>query len=138
VVTTVTGEAQCLDQSNSPIAWIINHNYRAWLNRIDRKSADFVICAKDLQPLLVIELDDATHASVVQKKRDADKDAAFNAAQIRVERVHVKALRTMIAAEALPVGAAAPATAAGGTESIAARRDGLPAARASRSRHESV
>ncbi|MFZ2629366.1 MAG: DUF2726 domain-containing protein [Rugosibacter sp.] len=37
------------------------NNYQAWLNRINRMSADFVVCNKDSSIVAVIELDDATH-----------------------------------------------------------------------------
>jgi len=42
-------------------------------NRFNRKSADFVICSKNLTPIAVIELDDASHNS--KRARDADRDA---------------------------------------------------------------
>ncbi|HWK75384.1 MAG TPA: DUF2726 domain-containing protein [Povalibacter sp.] len=64
----------------------------AVLNRIDRKSTDFVVCSKDLQPLCVVELDDSSHTRASQRKRDADKDAALQAAGLRVVRYHVKSM----------------------------------------------
>ncbi len=36
-------------------------NFQAWNNRINRMSADFVVCNKDSSIVAVIELDDATH-----------------------------------------------------------------------------
>lgn len=42
-------------------------------NRFNRKTADFVICSKQLTPVAVIELDDASHNK--KKARDADRDA---------------------------------------------------------------
>lgn len=59
---------------------------RAWLNRIDRKSADFVICKKDFSVVAVIEVDDSSHDDAAARKRDADKDAALSAAGITVLR----------------------------------------------------
>jgi hypothetical protein len=38
-------------------------NYQAWSNRINRMSADFVVCNKDSSIVAVIELNDATHES---------------------------------------------------------------------------
>ena len=32
------------------------HNFRAWQNRIDRMTADFVVCSKDSTVMAVIEL----------------------------------------------------------------------------------
>jgi very-short-patch-repair endonuclease len=62
------------------------HNYRAWLNRINRMSADFVVCNKDLSIVAVIELDDATHQRQDRIIADAKKDRALTAAGIRVIR----------------------------------------------------
>lgn len=45
------------------------NNHQAWFNRINRMSADFVVCNKDSSIVAIIELDDATH----QKK---DRQAA--------------------------------------------------------------
>lgn len=42
-------------------------------NRFNRKTADFVVCSKQLTPVAVIELDDASHNK--KKARDADRDA---------------------------------------------------------------
>jgi len=65
---------------------------RSWLNRIDRKSADFVICNKDFSVAAVIELDDSTHEAPTRRKADADKDAALKAAGIPVIRWNVKSM----------------------------------------------
>jgi len=42
-------------------------------NRFNRKTADFVVCSKQLTPVAVIELDDASHNK--KKAQDADRDA---------------------------------------------------------------
>jgi hypothetical protein len=68
------------------------HNYGAWFNRINRMSADFVICAKDSSVLAVIELDDASHAREDRLAADAKKDLALESAGVRVVRFQVKAL----------------------------------------------
>jgi very-short-patch-repair endonuclease len=65
---------------------------QAWLNRIDRKSADFVVCNKDFSVAAVIELDDSSHDSAVRHKADADKDAALKAAGIPIIRWNVKSM----------------------------------------------
>ena len=55
-------------------------------NRYDRLSADFVVCAEDFRPLLVVELDDSTHDRSVHRARDAKKDAVLAAAGVPVIR----------------------------------------------------
>ena len=68
------------------------HNFRAWQNRIDRMTADFVVCSKDSSVIAVIELVDATHDSERRRDADAKKNKAFEAAGIRVVRWQAKAL----------------------------------------------
>ena len=55
-------------------------------NRYDRLSADFVLCAEDFSPLLVVELDDSSHDRPAQRARDAKKDAVLAAAGVPVVR----------------------------------------------------
>lgn len=55
-------------------------------NRYNRLSADFVICAEDFQPLLVIELDDSSHDRPAQRARDERKDAVLAAAGVPIVR----------------------------------------------------
>ena len=55
-------------------------------NRYDRLSADFVVCAEDFRPLLVVELDDSSHDRPAQRARDAKKDAVLAAAGVPVVR----------------------------------------------------
>ncbi len=62
------------------------NNYQAWFNRINRMSADFVVCNKDLSVVAVIELDDATHQREDRQAADAKKDKALTAASIRIVR----------------------------------------------------
>lgn len=67
-------------------------------NKIDRKHVDFVLCAPDdLAPLLVIELDDASHAREDRRGRDAFVDAALDAAGLPI--LHVPAQRAYAPAE---------------------------------------
>lgn len=68
------------------------NDFRAWQNRIDRMSADFVVCAKDSTVLAVVELDDASHDKGHRRAADAKKDKALAAAGIRVVRWEVKSL----------------------------------------------
>lgn len=52
------------------------NNYQVWFNRINRMSADFVVCNKDSSIVAVIELDDATHQREDRQVADAKKDKA--------------------------------------------------------------
>ncbi len=66
------------------------NNYLAWFNRINRMSADFVVCNKDTSIVAVIELDDATHQKEDRQAADAKKDKALASAGIRIVRWQVK------------------------------------------------
>lgn len=68
------------------------NNHQAWLNRINRMSADFVVCAKDSRILAVIELDDTSHERNYRRAADAKKDRALTSAGIRLIRWNVKSL----------------------------------------------
>lgn len=68
------------------------NNYQAWFNRINRMSADFVVCNKDASIVAVIELDDATHQRDDRMYADAKKDRALSSADIRVLRWQVKSI----------------------------------------------
>jgi len=68
------------------------NNFQAWMNRINRMSADFVVCAKDSSVLAVVELDDSTHERAHRKQADAKKDKAIAAAGIRIVRWNVKTI----------------------------------------------
>ncbi len=68
------------------------HDHQAWMNRINRMSADFVVCAKDASVLAVIELDDASHERAVRQSADARKESALKAAGIRLIRWRATAL----------------------------------------------
>lgn len=91
--------------------------YRSWLNRIDRLSADFVVCHKDAAVLVAIELDDATHRRTARRKTDARKDRALGSAGIPVLRWNVKSLPDAAAIRAaLPAGVPVARPAATGTQ----------------------
>lgn len=59
-------------------------------NRINLKHVDFVLCTVDeVQPILVIELDDSSHDRGDRKERDGFLDSALAAAGIPI--LHVRA-----------------------------------------------
>jgi very-short-patch-repair endonuclease len=68
------------------------NNFNAWNNRINRMSADFVVCNKDSSVVAVIELDDATHLKEERQTADAKKDKALESAGVRIMRWQAKAL----------------------------------------------
>lgn len=68
------------------------NNFQSWLNRINRMSADFVICNKDANVIAVIELDDATHNSQKRLEADSKKDKALSSVGLKVIRWNVKAI----------------------------------------------
>lgn len=56
---------------------------RSYMNRIDRKHIDFLLCdPKTLQPILGIELDDKSHQRADRKKRDDFVNHVFEAANL--------------------------------------------------------
>ena len=68
------------------------NDYQAWFNRINRMSADFVVCNKDSSIVAVIELDDATHQKEDRQAADAKKDKALASANVRVIRWQARAI----------------------------------------------
>jgi very-short-patch-repair endonuclease len=68
----------------------VERNDRANMNRIIQKHVDFVLCEKEsMKPILVIELDDKSHARADRRERDELVDAVFESAQLPL--LHVKA-----------------------------------------------
>lgn len=66
---------------------------QAHMNRIQSKHVDFVLCdLQNVRPLLVIELDDASHEREDRKQRDAFVDQALEAASLPI--LHVPARHT--------------------------------------------
>ena len=56
---------------------------RSYMNRIDRKHVDFLLCdMKTLQPILGIELDDKSHQRVDRQERDDFVNHVFEAAKL--------------------------------------------------------
>jgi very-short-patch-repair endonuclease len=68
------------------------NNFQQWMNRINRMSADFVICNRDFSIAAVVELDDATHERADRKAADAKKDKALASAGLRIIRWQAKSL----------------------------------------------
>lgn len=73
------------------------NNYQAWSNRINRMSADFVVCNKDSSIVAVIELDDATHQREDRQTADAKKDKALASAGVRIVRWQAKSIPSIAA-----------------------------------------
>ncbi|HVJ38863.1 MAG TPA: DUF2726 domain-containing protein [Stenotrophomonas sp.] len=65
------------------------HKRMQWLNRVNQKSADFVVCKKNFAVVTVIELDDSTHLRPARRKADADKERAITAAGLTLLRWNV-------------------------------------------------
>jgi hypothetical protein len=78
--------SRILDVESSQPSW------KKWRNRINQKSADFVVCRKDASVVAVIELDDASHERPNRRAADATKEKALAAAGIRVIRWLARAL----------------------------------------------
>jgi very-short-patch-repair endonuclease len=68
------------------------NNFQAWYNRVNRMSADFLVCSKDSSIVAVVELDDASHERRDRQSADTKKDKAFSSAGIRVVRWQAMAL----------------------------------------------
>lgn len=69
-------------------------NIQSWNNRINRMSADFVICTKDSSVVAVIELDDSSHNRKSRQDADAKKDRALAAAGLRLIRWKTSSMPT--------------------------------------------
>jgi hypothetical protein len=65
---------------------------RSWMNRIDRKHVDFLLCDPgSMRPMLGVELDDASHQKPERRERDAFVDEVFSAAELPLARVTAQA-----------------------------------------------
>src|SRR3569623_335799 len=73
------------------------NDFQAWSNRINRMSADFVVCNKDSSIVAVIELDDATHQRKDRQTADAKKAKALSSAENRIVRLQAKTLPDIVA-----------------------------------------
>ena len=71
------------------------NDYKAWFNRINRMSADFVITDKNFNTIEVIELDDKSHEKPDRIEADKKKDKALASAGIKTIRWKVNAAPTV-------------------------------------------
>ena len=66
-------------------------NKLTFINKVNRKHFDFVICDKEtLKPLMAIELDDKSHEEESRKERDEFIDALFKDLNFKVVHIPVK------------------------------------------------
>jgi very-short-patch-repair endonuclease len=70
------------------------NDYKAWFNRINRMSADFVITDKTFNTVAVIELDDKSHEKPERIEADKKKDKALASAGIETIRWKVNEVPT--------------------------------------------
>ncbi|HEX7516302.1 MAG TPA: DUF2726 domain-containing protein [Chthoniobacterales bacterium] len=66
-------------------------SWQSHFNRINRKHLDFVLCNRDLAPLVAIELDDSSHDEEDRQSRDEFVDEVLAAAALPI--LHVRAKR---------------------------------------------
>lgn len=52
-------------------------DYIKWFRKISQKHVDFLICDKNLKPIMAIELDDSSHELEKARKNDEFKDALY-------------------------------------------------------------
>ena len=65
--------------------------YMAMQNKIAQKSIDYLVCLKDFTVVAAVELDDATHIT----EQDVRRDELLRGAGIQVVRFHVRELPTV-------------------------------------------
>ncbi len=72
--------------------------FRGYLNKIDRKHVDFLLCdPKTMRPLVGIELDDSSHQREDRQERDMFVDGVFAAAGLPL--IHASAKRAYVVDE---------------------------------------
>lgn len=59
---------------------------RAWLNRVNRMTVDFLVCLPDASIVAAIELDDASYLAVDRITADAKKEKALASAHVKLLR----------------------------------------------------
>jgi len=69
-------------------------NWQSHLNRINRKHVDFVLCNRDLAPVVTIELDDSSHDREEREARDEFVDQVLASAGLAI--VHIRAKRSYV------------------------------------------
>jgi hypothetical protein len=84
-------------------------NFTAIWNRYNRLVADFVVCARDITTVAVLELDDRSHDSPQRQDADRRKAAVLAAAGIPLHRLNVNPLPNEAELRAL-LNLPAPAT----------------------------
>jgi very-short-patch-repair endonuclease len=62
------------------------HDFRGWLNRVDRMTVDFLVCLPDGTIVAAIELDDNSHDLDERVLADAKKTKALESAGIKLLR----------------------------------------------------
>jgi very-short-patch-repair endonuclease len=62
------------------------HDFRAWLNRINRMTVDFLVCLPDGTVVAAVELDDPSHDIDERLLADAKKTKALSSAAIKLLR----------------------------------------------------
>lgn len=63
------------------------NNYMKWFNHIKAKHIDFVLCSSEMNPVLLIEIDDYTHQRNDRKRRDEFVDSIF--ANTSIKLLHI-------------------------------------------------
>jgi hypothetical protein len=66
-------------------------SWQSHFNRISRKHVDFVLCNRDLAPVVAIELDDSSHDAEEREARDEFVDQVLASAALPI--VHIRAKR---------------------------------------------
>ncbi len=62
-------------------------DYMKWFRKISQKHVDFLICDKNLRPIMAIELDDRSHELEKARKNDEFKDALYKRLDFPLKRV---------------------------------------------------
>ena len=84
---------------------------KAGFNKVASKHVDFLLCdPKSLQPVLVVELDDASHERSHRRERDSFLDAALVSVGLPVVRFKVASYYDPAALEARLLNALVPAS----------------------------
>lgn len=66
--------------------------YKTFLNKIDRKTVDFVLYNRQFTPVVVIELDDSSHDEISRRRRDDFVDRVMSRVGLKI--VHIKTAYT--------------------------------------------
>jgi hypothetical protein len=66
--------------------------FKTFLNKIDRKTVDFVLFNRQFTPVVVIELDDSSHDEISRRRRDDFVDRVMSRVGLKI--VHIKTAYT--------------------------------------------